>query len=502
MAPEIGLADLGARIAEARARITGTQGSSATTTMRSAVSVKRRFDESYSAGDIDWLPRRAQLEIAPAEGTETSSEGGWRELVISLSSGPDEIYRYFPFAAYCYVDDALAAIAEFDSEWQTVRLQIAVPADRTCVLTIATELSDFRLQLGRTADQRQLALVLCGLEFGGPASQPKPGHALAARDDHFSQSRTSLAKELPRPIFVIGAYRSGTSILTWALGQHPNIWPLEETGWLHLLGLGALAGQQLSAAARRSFFDVYDVSPAEYIAHLGCSIDDLLKTTSLRHFDRTNLQRLSGKAETGFDRFDARFQLARSLFDTKRRWVDGTPENAENILLLRALFPMARFVCAYRHPFDVVASMVHFERAGGAPMSIDDASDMWMRKVHAWVLAARALGSSYVQVLSYDEMVSSPNRTLQATFDFLGEPRFPKAAETFGTRINSSGVNMEERDQIRKAVASSDKAQPLLRLYEEVVGFSAGTWTEDPAALTELAGRQNDIVNRIVAQVL
>jgi len=34
------------------------------------------------------------------------------------------------------------------------------------------------------------------------------------------------------PIFVVGAPRSGTSILTWCLGQHPNLLCLEESNWM------------------------------------------------------------------------------------------------------------------------------------------------------------------------------------------------------------------------------------------------------------------------------
>jgi hypothetical protein len=41
-----------------------------------------------------------------------------------------------------------------------------------------------------------------------------------------------------RPIFIIGAPRSGTSITTWALGQHPNIQPMPETAWIASLAVG------------------------------------------------------------------------------------------------------------------------------------------------------------------------------------------------------------------------------------------------------------------------
>ena len=40
-----------------------------------------------------------------------------------------------------------------------------------------------------------------------------------------------------RPIFVIGSYRAATSALTWALGQHPNLFPLEETHFLYKLAV-------------------------------------------------------------------------------------------------------------------------------------------------------------------------------------------------------------------------------------------------------------------------
>src|SRR5258707_13348198 len=37
---------------------------------------------------------------------------------------------------------------------------------------------------------------------------------------------------LNKPILIVGAPRSGTSILAWCLGQHPNILPQEESNWL------------------------------------------------------------------------------------------------------------------------------------------------------------------------------------------------------------------------------------------------------------------------------
>jgi len=35
-----------------------------------------------------------------------------------------------------------------------------------------------------------------------------------------------------KPIFVVGSPRPGTSILTWCLGQHPNMFPVPEANWM------------------------------------------------------------------------------------------------------------------------------------------------------------------------------------------------------------------------------------------------------------------------------
>ncbi|PYX06405.1 MAG: hypothetical protein DMG88_18450 [Acidobacteria bacterium] len=34
---------------------------------------------------------------------------------------------------------------------------------------------------------------------------------------------------MTKPIFIVGSGRSGSTILTWRLGQHPNIIPQEES---------------------------------------------------------------------------------------------------------------------------------------------------------------------------------------------------------------------------------------------------------------------------------
>ena len=51
-----------------------------------------------------------------------------------------------------------------------------------------------------------------------------------------------------KPIFIVGSPGSGTSILSWCLGQHPNIIALEESGWMGDLGINLAIYYQTGTA--------------------------------------------------------------------------------------------------------------------------------------------------------------------------------------------------------------------------------------------------------------
>src|SRR6266480_7589399 len=89
-----------------------------------------------------------------------------------------------------------------------------------------------------------------------------------------------------RPIFVVGSPRSGTSVLTWCLGQHPDIIPLEESGWMGDLAIDLAIYYQIGTArGEYSLLSSMNVEKAEFFAAFGKSINDLI----LRH--RVSLDR-------------------------------------------------------------------------------------------------------------------------------------------------------------------------------------------------------------------
>jgi len=222
----------------------------------------------------------------------------------------------------------------------------------------------------------------------------------------------------PAPVFVVGSPRSGTSILTWCLGQHPNLLALEESGWMGDLavdlGVRYAAG---STRGERSQLTAMGVDRDAFIAEFGKAIDNLV----------------------------ARYRSTMSdvlANGGKVRWIDSTPEYSLHICGLRKLFPAAKFVHIVREVDAVVASMLNFHRLNGETLvsTAADAYAYWMATVSACLAAERALGPEVVHRLRYADLVERSDSALRELSQFLGEPFEAVCCAPLLTRINSSNV--------------------------------------------------------------
>jgi hypothetical protein len=451
------------------------------------------FDDAV---EMRALPKRAHLEIVLE--AEPSGHSVWRDVEIDLQAADAE-YPYFPFCSFVYSGNVLGAAVEFQKRGEKRTAYVRLPTGQSSQVTIVSEAASADL----TAEDGPVAVLVGQVRVERVVEAPKSPQTQAfVQQEHLLQHLFPLVTEVARPVFVVGAYRSGTSILAWALGQHPNIWPLDETRWLQLLGEGARAGFTLANSAARNYFETYDISFEEYMAQVGRSIDDFMRTSSLRRWQLVNLGRLAGKIDQPGGHYYDEFQLARSAYNPKRRWVDGTPENVASIPLLLSLFPAARFVLLVRHPLDVIASMMRFERAGGAATDAKVAAAKWTQLTTDGLRAYRAYGPSYVRIVTYADMVEDRLRCLLGIFDFLEEPRFARATETFNVRINSSQLDPLERQRIVTELDEQlEGKEALLALYHETLACMSRPWRPDKRALEEIAEIQNDITVRMMGVV-
>jgi hypothetical protein len=234
-----------------------------------------------------------------------------------------------------------------------------------------------------------------------------------------------------KPIFVVGSPRSGTSILTWCLGQHPNIFAVPESNWMGDFVANTAVVHRIGAArGHLSILSAMNVSRDELLANFGQTINDLI----LSH--RPDLERTRA-AIPSLPEF-----MRRLIPGPKLRWVDGTPEYSFYVYALRKLFPEAVFIHVLRNVRDVVRSMLNLHRLAGAQLvaNEEEAYRYWLRTVKACVQAEQAYGSKVVRRLAYDALIDRPESAVRSMLDFADESFCAQCLEPLGCQINSSDV--------------------------------------------------------------
>jgi len=143
-------------------------------------------------------------------------------------------------------------------------------------------------------------------------------------------SNCTSAAICPNPVFIIGAPRSGTSILAWSLAQHSQFWTSGESYFVFdLFGQNAKAKAAYDRAAvisSEGWLQRESVSLPEYLAYLGLGANALFTSRS------------GGK-----------------------RWMDHTPHHALIAETLAHMFPGAHFLHILRDGRKVVSSMQKFQ---------------------------------------------------------------------------------------------------------------------------------------------
>jgi hypothetical protein len=324
-----------------------------------------------------------------------------------------------------------------------------------------------------------------------------------------------MESSLAKPIFIVGSPRSGTSVLAWCLGQHPNILPVPESNWMGDFAMNVAVGYQVGAArGNLSILSAMGISRDKFFSHFGQSINALI----LNHrcdLDRRRLivgvQRIlkngglySGEIDAELnagltaairqyqirnrlrviDELDPEFldSLETIILDSeskttwvdllhsesKTRWVDATPEYSWHIYGLHKLFPDAVFIHIVRDVTSVVRSMLNFHRIAGIHLvkTEQEAYEYWFRTVTSCLLAERAYGPQVVLRLRYSDLLNAPEIAMRSVLEFIGERYTTACLNPLEKRINSSDVPIDfEIDNSRTDPALLER---IARLCTEI----------------------------------
>lgn len=243
------------------------------------------------------------------------------------------------------------------------------------------------------------------------------------------------------PVFIVGSPRSGTSILTWCLGQHPNLLGVEESNWMSAFAIDvAAAFSRGSIRGERSQLFSMGMSRDHLMEETGRFINDYIASHGSAFAKRLEQQSRSGEPQN-----NRAFKIIRSETDPKTRWVNGTPEYSFGICGLRKLFPEARFIHLVRDCDRVAASMFHFDQVSGRKLAETEADGYlsWMRYVKPVIAAEEAYGPEVIFRLNYQDMLIEPERTIRRVLDFTGETFSECCLEPLAKKINSSRVALE-----------------------------------------------------------
>jgi sulfotransferase len=178
-------------------------------------------------------------------------------------------------------------------------------------------------------------------------------------------------------------------------------------------------------------------------------------------------------------------QAEKIVFDRNREWTG-------KLALLTALYPDAKVICCIRNPAWVLDSLERQIRSHPTePSSLyafDTAGNVYSRAEHMMAgqgFGARALNSlreaafderrERLMLVRFESLTSHPIETLNAIYDFIGEPAFPhdpnNIEEDFDAYAYDARLGAPELHQLRPSVQPVTRATvlppDLFRKYEQ-----------------------------------
>jgi protein-tyrosine sulfotransferase len=241
------------------------------------------------------------------------------------------------------------------------------------------------------------------------------------------------------PFFVVGAGRSGTTLIRRIMQNSPGIHVPPESYFIRPV----VEWLQVHRTARWS-----DIVPA--LTGLITASPDFRLWDLRPENVYTTIQGIPRSSRSAAGIIDAVFRLnAAACQKQSGQWGDKTPENAGLAKTISRVFPAARFVHALRDGVDVVYSMM---KSLSYVDSIEHAAHEWRRRTSA---IAAFPDRTRVITIRYEDLVSDPHAASRKLFAFIGAEYRDEYVDRNDTGEMADVPRMPHYENVTKPVFST-----------------------------------------------
>jgi hypothetical protein len=229
------------------------------------------------------------------------------------------------------------------------------------------------------------------------------------------------------PIFIGGCPRSGTTLLGAMLGAHDRVVCLPEAPFIGMLA----ASLRRSAPTRETLARLHKDVRADFkFAFLNIAKADLEACAAAPAHSYAQV----------IDGYIGCFARANGKSDACH-WVDHSPTNIMYNARLSAEFPDAKFVHIVRDGRAVSASWIPLD---WGPNTIASAARTWVANVAYGLAAEGAIPAAKIRRVSYEALVTDPDRVLKQLCVWLGLPYQPSMRAGKGFQVPAYTRNQHD----------------------------------------------------------
>ncbi|MCH9670730.1 MAG: sulfotransferase [Gammaproteobacteria bacterium] len=269
------------------------------------------------------------------------------------------------------------------------------------------------------------------------------------------------------PIFIVGAARSGTTLLQYMVRSHPRI--SLPTGESHFIVPMLQRAAEFGDLSREE--NITRVLEAIYARHRYFLDDEL---HGVKFAVPSMASALVERGVTDMTSLiDGIFQV-NAAGEGKSRWGDKTPYYALHLERLLDAYPDAQVIHIVRDGRDCALSMLE-RKFDLRIFNIHEAAEIWMQYVCAAREAGKKFGPERYFEFRYEDLTKDPETTMRAICAFLNEEysdetvNYRKAADSgdgpLKTPLLQQPVQSQNSEKWRSNMSSWDQ-----RIFESVAG--------------------------------